>query len=142
MTITERFMQFVSPEPNTGCWLWLGHVDRGGYGQFRVGSQTDGTRRHARAHRVAYELLRGPIPAGQTLDHLCRVRSCVNPDHLEAVSKRENILRGESFAAINASKTHCANGHEYTPENTRLWRGERYCRTCRTEQEKRRWAAK
>src|ERR1019366_4519713 len=83
----ERFLKFVLPEPNTGCWLWTGGLNRGGYGQFMTPPCTV-------AHRVAYELFVGPIPEGLQLDHLCRVRSCVNPQHLEPVSQQENIRRG------------------------------------------------
>ena len=95
----------VSPEPNSGCWLWLGSLDGKGYGVFG---------RHGRtvlAHRAVVESLRGPIADGLTLDHLCRVRSCVNPAHLEAVAMRVNVLRGQSPAAINARKDHCSKGH-------------------------------
>ena len=82
------------------------------------------------AHRVSYELFRGPIPDGLQIDHLCRIRHCVNPDHLEAVTQRENILRGTSPSAKAAARDACINGHPYTPENTKLFRGDRQCRTC------------
>ena len=137
----ERLMSFVEPEPNTGCWLWAGGVKETGYGQITY--QGD----NCRAHRVAYELFRGAIPAGMDLDHLCRVRSCVNPDHLEPVTRSENLKRspltGRAPASVAAlaksvgsywrSRTHCRNGHEYTEENTYRWRGRpnhRQCRTC------------
>lgn len=83
-------------------------------------------------HRVVYELRVGPIPEGLELDHLCRVRHCANPEHLEPVTGRENIRRGTSPSAINGRKTHCKNNHEFTPENTYVSPlGKRTCRTCR-----------
>jgi HNH endonuclease len=107
------------------CWLWMGGRNSKGYPYFYDGSRT------RRAHRVAYELVCGVIPAGMTLDHLCRVRHCVNPAHLEPVSDRENILRGNGWSGRNARKTHCPQGHEYTPENTRIHTsGGRLCVTC------------
>ena len=84
------------------------------------------------AHRVVYEILVGPIPVGLELDHLCRNRACVNPDHLEPVTTRTNLLRGYSPWACRARQTHCKRGHEFTPENTYgTGDGRRYCRTCR-----------
>jgi hypothetical protein len=94
-----------------------------GYGAFMVGG------RNVRVHRWAYETLVGPIPDGLVIDHLCRVRNCVNPDHLEPVTHRENIRRGEA-GAWNRVKTHCPQGHEYTPENTRYSGTTRNCREC------------
>jgi hypothetical protein len=87
------------------CWEWTGTKERMGYGQMRY------QRRMAMAHRVAYMLFVGPIPEGMELDHLCRNRGCVNPDHLEPVDHRTNILRGVSPSAADARKTHCINGH-------------------------------
>ena len=85
--IRERFMEKMSPEPNSGCWLWLGFIAKNGYGRF-------GIRRTAHwAHRVAYRLFVGDIPDGLDLDHLCRTRCCVNPEHLQAVSRKENLHR-------------------------------------------------
>jgi hypothetical protein len=96
-----------------------------GYGQVRIGAKV------YRAHRVAWEHERGPIPADAVIDHLCRVPGCVNPDHMRVVTQRENVLAGESPWALNARKTHCFNGHEFTPENT-FWQGNRRrCRECR-----------
>src|SRR6266404_230095 len=98
----ERLLDQVSPEPMSGCWLFTGSLDRDGYGQFRVGSRTDGSYRNTRAHTFAYKSLRGLIPAGMTLDHKCRMRSCANPDHLEPVTNGVNVLRGDGPSARNA----------------------------------------
>jgi hypothetical protein len=106
------------------CWLWTASQDRYGYGQMKING------RRARPHRFAYELLVGPIPEGLDLDHLCRVRLCVNPYHLEPVTNLENILRGDGIQVRNAAKTHCLSGHAFTPENTYVGRGHRKCQTC------------
>ena len=83
------------------------------------------------AHRVLYEALHGPIANGYELDHLCRLRSCVNPRDIEVVTKKVNILRGESFAGVNARKTQCPSGHPLADENLKIgWRGARICRIC------------
>jgi hypothetical protein len=109
------------------CVEWRGAVTSAGYG-----SVADGKGSSLLAHRVAYEQVFGPIPAGMTLDHLCRNRRCVNPDHLEPVTNRENILRGTSPSAVHARKTHCPKGHSYSAENTYTKpRGSRECRTCK-----------
>lgn len=116
------------PEPITGCWLWFRANKGSGYGTARVNGHT------VQAHRLAYELIRGPIPDGLTIDHLCRTACCVNPDHMEPVTHRENTLRGIGRTAQNARKTHCNRGHELSPENTYLQPGrprERTCKTCR-----------
>lgn len=123
------FWRLVNKEGPGGCWLWLGKHDVLGYGHVSVGATTTG------AHRRAYELLRGPIPAGLVLDHLCRVPACVNPDHLEPVTQRVNLLRAPTtFQAINATKTHCIHGHPFDEANTYRYqrRDGSWKRTCRT----------
>lgn len=134
MTVEERFWAKVQRGGPTECWLWTASRSDG-YGHFHV------SRARMPAHRYAYELLVGPIPEGLILDHLCRVRHCVNPAHLEPVTSAENTLRGYGMPARNARKTHCKYGHEFTPENTRRTRLGRECRTCRRLYEKRRDAA-
>jgi hypothetical protein len=132
--LRERIEAAISVDAN-GCWIWQGPRTPYGYGIFHTGSRVDGTKRQGGAHRAAYEMFVGPIPEGLELDHLCRVRACVNPDHLEPVTHLENMRRAPA-----SQKTHCLRGHEYTPENTRLHRGKRACRTCIVESEKRRQA--
>ncbi len=110
------------------CWLFGGALDVGGYGRFYA---TSFGRRTRKAHRVAWELLRGPVPGGLALDHLCRVRACVNPDHLDPVTTRVNVLRGVGPCAKNSQRTHCASGHAFDSSNTYYRRtGGRACRTC------------
>jgi len=127
--LMDRVQAKISPEPMSGCWLWTGYLAGGqGYGGIEIRGQ------QCLAHRVVYELLVGPIPEGLELDHLCRNRCCVNPDHLEAVTSKVNVLRGVGISAANAVKTHCVNGHEFTDENTYLHRGHRHCRKCGREE--------
>ena len=111
----------INREPS-GCWRWTGTITAGGYG--KLGGKL--------AHRLVFESLVGPILAGFQIDHLCRRRDCVNPEHLEVVTQRENILRGIAPSAINARKTHCNKGHPFTPENTYYdaARRTRRCRIC------------
>lgn len=124
-TPLERLMARREVSPS-GCWLWTGSLNTGGYGQLMVRAGVNRT-----VHRLAYQLLVGPIPQGLQLDHLCRTRSCFNPAHLEPVQARTNVLRGVGPAAANSRKTHCKHGHEFTPENTYLVRTGRECRTCK-----------
>ncbi len=127
--LMARFMALVSKLPDEpGCWLWTGYYTGGQYGGFYVAGKM------LRAHRFSYEALVGPIPDGLVLDHICRVRLCVNPSHLRVVTQFENTMIGEGVTARNARKTHCSKGHEFTPENTRLTsRAEgRVCLTCKS----------
>ena len=127
-TVQERFEEKYIPEPNSGCWLWTASVDGKGYGHMRANGKTVG------AHRIAHELYKGPIPDGLEIDHLCRVPSCVNPDHLEAVTRSVNAKRGtqgEHTAAKMLAKTHCPRGHPYSGNNLKIGsKGERRCRIC------------
>lgn len=132
LPMPERFWAKV--QKSDGCWLWQGHLQCGtGYGSFYLNGKTRGV------HRVAYELIKGTIPEGLELDHLCRVHACVNPDHLEAVTHAVNTKRGEA-GLFGRSKTHCPHGHEYTPENTYVYKNGRYCRTCNNIRTPARWA--
>lgn len=124
------------------CWLWTGGTNgAAGYGQMHVGQEHGGWR--MLAHRFSYENTYGPIPPGLTIDHLCFNPRCVAPHHLEAVSLRTNILRGNGFAAIHARKTCCPQGHEYTPDNTRISvKGSRICRACERQKARERYYAR
>lgn len=119
--VLERLMYRTSESPS-GCWLWRGSVDPSGYGSIGTGGDTGPV---AKVHRVAYEEFVGPIPDGLTIDHLCRVRNCVNPAHLEAVTLPENVVRGWNARRANGL---CVNGHPQTPENTSPHKNR--CREC------------
>lgn len=111
-----------------GCWIWTAARNAYGYGIIRLNGK------HFMTHRFMYESHNGPIPEGLDLDHLCRVRCCINPEHLEAVSRKTNLLRGTTVTARNAAVTHCPRGHEYTEANTgRTRRGSRYCKRCNVD---------
>jgi hypothetical protein len=123
LKIEERIK--AKTDSSGSCWLWLGCTNRDGYG--RVGFEKS----TYLVHRAMYTALVGEIPAGWDIDHLCKVRNCVNPAHLEAVTHHENMLRAD----IRRRKTHCDKGHELTPENTYEWTGRKWagrrCRTCK-----------
>jgi hypothetical protein len=108
------------------CWLWTASLTKDGYGKFGP----------AAPHRFSYELMVGPIPEGLQIDHLCRVRHCVNPAHLEAVSGRENTMRGNTITAQNFAKTHCPVGHAFDEANTYVWKTRRHCRACDRERQR------
>lgn len=123
-SVESRFWPKVDKNGPNGCWLWVASKTSSGYGHFA----------NQCAHRVAYELLVGPIPEGLEIDHLCRVRHCVNPEHMEPVTHRVNIDRRiGKHVKPRALRSHCAQGHEWTPDNTyyapnQTWRS---CRKCR-----------
>lgn len=125
-TADVRFWRKVEIEmkPN-GCWLWTANKGRNGYGQFGIAR---GVQKYV--HRLVYEMFVGPIPTDLEIDHLCKVRNCCNPRHLEAVTHLENCRRGTAGDRERA-KTHCPHGHPYSPENTYMrYPNKRRCLTC------------
>lgn len=137
-TASEAGRFWAKVDKSGDCWLWTGslNIRRGGYGQVSLHGRV------RKAHQVAYEVNVGPIPDGTELDHLCRVPACVNPAHLEPVTHRENYARGASRSAGALRTNFCVNGHEFTPENTRIRAGgSRVCIECARERV-RRWRAR
>jgi hypothetical protein len=132
-SVEERYWPKVDVRFTDECWPWLASLNDKGYGQIMVGG---GHGRPIHAHRIMYELIHGPIPDGLVIDHLCRNRWCQNPLHLEAVTNKENILRGNGWAGLHARKTHCPSGHAYEGENIIWWKGQRKCRTCTRARER------
>ncbi len=117
----KRFFDKVEKSDN--CWLWTATKSHNGYGQFYFNGKL------IYSHRFVYQVMIGDIPKGLDLDHLCRVRNCVNPDHLEPVTRQENLSRGKINQHKN--KTHCKRGHKFTNENTRITtKGSRQCLNC------------
>lgn len=144
----ERFWEkvdkngpLIKARPDLGpCWVWDASARDNGYGQFNLYGRMLG------AHRVAYLFAKGGVPDDLQLDHLCHThdptclggnecphRRCVNPDHLEPVTQRVNLLRGQGFVAKNAAKTHCKHGHPFSDANTRIRNGTRLCVECYRE---------
>lgn len=124
----ERFIANIEVHKD-GCWLWVAGLDAYGYGQFYFYG------RRGKTHRFSYEYFKKKIEKGLAIDHLCRNRRCVNPEHLEEVTLGENILRGEGIAAKNKRKTHCLRGHEFDTDNLSVRFSEkglkvRRCRKC------------
>jgi hypothetical protein len=138
-----RFWQKVDRRSDDECWPWLGTKIRNGYGRITINGQKK------LAHRVSYEIHYGPIPEGFTVDHVkdrgCVLRECTNPRHLEAVTGKENTLRGNSFSAVNAKKTHCIHGHPLSGPNLAVHvfsdgRRMRICRSCNNAVHRRKYA--
>lgn len=138
---TARFWERVNkngPVPEAApylgnCWLWTASLSHAGYGRFCPLPSG-----YVPAHRWAYEQENGPLPEGLECDHLCRTPSCIRPSHIEAVTHRENLLRGQTVAARSAQATHCPQGHPYDEANTYVCpRGKRQCRQCRREANRR-----
>lgn len=133
--LLQRLLGKVRIDQEKGCWLWTAGKGSGEYPVIQVNLRTKyGIRGTRYAHRVSYELLVGDIPEGLQLDHLCRVRWCVHPNHLEPVTPKENTNRG---IQANRKKTSCPAGHEYSFENTYVYpNGHRRCRECHRERER------
>lgn len=133
MIITEnditRFEAKYIPEPNSGCWLWIGALFKHNYGHFTL-TKSPGKTLHIGAHKFSYLLYKKNYELSLDLDHLCRNSYCVNPEHLEPVTHRVNQLRGNTIMAQLAKRTHCFNGHEYIAANTRLYKNNRVCKEC------------
>lgn len=122
--VAGRLLDASMPEPNTGCWFWVMSLSSEGYGRISVNNNVE------YAHRVSYKTFVGPIPDELDIDHVCRNRSCICPQHLEPVTRQVNLLRGVGVSAKNASKTHCPKGHPYDELNTTFRRGSRECKKC------------
>lgn len=120
-----RFQAKYDIDASTGCWNWTAATSSHGYSNFWNGAAYES------GHKFSYRHHKGEVPKGLHIDHLCRNRVCVNPDHLEAVTQRVNTLRGDTVARHNSVKTHCPRGHEYNETNTHIDRtGARHCRPC------------
>ena len=130
--LEDRIADLSMPEPNSGCWLWLGVIKNNGYGTLGVKRGQKWMTQHA--HRVSYEVAHGSIPAGADLDHKCRNRACVNPQHLEPVSRSVNLSRSPLMRRSMARKTQCPKGHPYSGINNR---GQRICHHCLAEAQSR-----
>ena len=135
----ERLMDRLTLDEKD-CWIWEGSTNTHGYGQLWTGTHVEGTRKLRRTHQITFEHFRGKVPEGLTLDHLCRVLLCANPWHLEAVTHRENVQRGNAPTAIAHRTNTCKRGHSLT--DAYMQSGRRYCRQCKVLAERAKRAAK
>lgn len=128
MDIPERMASKIQLSPSTGCWLWTSATNYAGYAHYTLAAK-----KVVRVHRYLYQQAKGAVPRGLVLDHLCRKRNCVNPDHLEAVTQSENIARGLRPTLIHhgSKLMQCKRGHEFNSENTTYSSRGRRCRVCR-----------
>jgi len=137
-SLPSRIREKIKVNPSTECWEWTAGDNGSGYGLVQWNGKQN------LAHRVVYALINGEIPYGKTLDHLCRNRSCANPEHLEPVSHKENLRRGETGKKTGRKqkeKTHCPQGHPYDKHNTHYRSsGERVCMSCNRDRQRRRRA--
>jgi len=132
----RNFWRHVDKSDPIGCWIWTAYIKKG-YGRFTA--KVFGKNKTIMAHRGAWELTNGLIPAGMQLDHrVCRLKSCVNPSHLVVCTPLENSEQPDGTVAIHRNKTHCPRGHEYSEGNTRVYQGKRFCRACDNDRSKER----
>ena len=140
----ERFVEKYTVNPETGCWEWTAKINQQGYGIFILAMTG---RRYVNAHRFALILAGVDIPDGLVVDHLCRVRHCVNPEHLQVTTNRTNLLRGVGWSGLNFRRTHCVHGHRFDEANTIVRKRSngamrRFCRECNNARERARRAAR
>ena len=133
----DRFWLYCDRSDMSGCWIWTGSLNTGGYGQIKQARSN----KKILAHRLSYQINRGPIPDGAVVLHKCDNTRCVNPDHLFLGTQSDNMLdamrkgrlKEPPLAAKERMITHCPRGHEYSKENTRIYKGIRYCLRCINE---------
>lgn len=131
----DRFLKSIIK--TNSCWIWIKSIGKTGYGRTKTGSRSNKTRRTIGAHQWSYMLFNGPLQKDLVVDHICRLRNCVNPEHLRLVTRRINAIENStSPPAKNQKKSTCLYGHLFTKENTYLWKNKRSCRACRLRRTK------